>query len=116
FLKNIFQRWRNCNIITNRKAQPVCLPGAVIWVLPYDYNLHIFKRCVIEGRENLLSGRETFVGGIFRFYELHQIFKVWFLKFLTQNSFPPRLNCYFHIVYFCIAEKVKLTEINGCPV
>ena len=91
-LKDVPERWRKWYAVLNREAKSVCLPVAMVGVLPQDDHLNVVERCLVEGIEDEPCRRKALHGAILLADEVGQLPEVWLLKLGGEPGFPTLLH------------------------
>ena len=91
-LKDVPERWRKWYAVQNGEAKSVCLPVAMVGVLPQDDHLNVVERRLVEGIEDEPCRREALHGAILLADEVGQLPEVWLLKLGGEPGFPTLLH------------------------
>ncbi len=91
-LEDVPERWRKWYAVLNGEAKSVCLPVAMVGVLPQDDHLNVVERCLVEGIEDEPCRREALHGAILLADEVGQLPEVWLLKLGGEPGFPTLLH------------------------
>lgn len=95
--KNVLERRREGYAVVHAKAKSVCLPRAVIRVLPKDNDAHLVERRRVEGIEDEPPRRIASARSILLSHKLRQRLEVRLVEFLLQLCLPRRFYLYIHI-------------------
>ena len=96
FFEYVFERRRKSHSLCHRKTKPVSLPGFVIRVLTYDYNLDIIEGTMIECVENKISRGIANAACVFLAHKFHEICEIWLFEFIGNGFFPTVFYFYVH--------------------
>ena len=91
-LKDIPERRRKGNAVLNGEAKSVCLPVAMVRVLPQDDHLNVVERRLVEGIEDEPCRRKALHGAILLADEVSQLPEVWLLKLGGELEIPALLR------------------------
>ena len=109
-LKDVPERWRKWYAVLNGEAKSVCLPVAMVGVLPQDDHLNVVERCLVEGVEDEPCRRKALHGAILLADEVGQLPEVWLLKLGGEPGFPTLL----HADVFHKHERKRPLKTNSC--
>ena len=91
-LKDVPERWRKWYAVLNGEAKSVCLPVAMVGVLPQNDHLNVVERCLVEGIEDEPCRRKALHGAVLLADEVGQLPEVWLLKLGGEPGFPTLLH------------------------
>ena len=93
---DVAQRWRQFYVFVDRETEPVCLPDAVIGVLPDDDDFDAVERAEVKGVENEARRRKNLLCLVFVSDKIGELHKVGLVKLGGELLFPSGVDAYVH--------------------
>ena len=105
-LEDVLERRREGYAIVHAEAKSVCLPRAVIRVLPEDDHAHLVERRRVEGIEDEPPWRIASTRSILLSHKLRQLLEVRLDELLFELCLPRRFYLDIHRFFFIYAANV----------
>ena len=89
--KDILEGGREWHFLADRESEPICLPGAMIWILPKDDHTDSGQWAAVERCKNFSPRWEDLSLSTLFFEESPKLREVWRLEFRLEGTEPRAL-------------------------